>query len=123
MSKGKHRIQIRLDDEGWERALAAAEKNGVAYVAPLCEMLLAREYERLGIDKGELEPADSPVQEEHRLNVRIKGGLWERVGARAAALGLSSISDHCRVLLERDLEAWERERAAAGRSRSKKKRQ
>jgi antitoxin component of RelBE/YafQ-DinJ toxin-antitoxin module len=120
MGKGEHRIQVRLDDEGWERAELAAKKNGVSYVSSLCEMLLEKEYQRLGLDAERRTADDVEAPEEHRLNVRIKGLLWVRAQERASALGLGTISDLCRVLLERDLESWIRDSGASDRKRQKK---
>jgi antitoxin component of RelBE/YafQ-DinJ toxin-antitoxin module len=119
-SAGEHRIQVRLDDERWARAEQIARANGVAHVSRLCEMLLEREATRLGMDRQQ--PA-LPVPEdtgEHRLNVRVKESLWLRAQQRAAALGLDAVSDLCRILLEKEVENWERTTKPSGTSRRKK---
>lgn len=115
---GEHRIQVRVEDEKWERALQMARANGVAHVSRLCELLLEREAEKLGL--GVPTPREPRVLDdgsEHRLNVRIKQPLWDRAKQRAAALGLDAISDLVRILLEKDVEAWEKERNPTGRRR------
>ena len=119
----EHRIQVRVEDEKWERALQMARANGVAHVSRLCELLLEREAEKLGLGVVEAtreapEPGDGS---EHRLNVRIKHSLWERSKQRTAALGLDAISDLVRILLEREVEAWEKERGRPSAGARKRK--
>lgn len=115
MNKGEHRIQVRLDDERYEKVRRATAANGLARASALCEMLLEQEYARLGFDRakaGASVVADDEV--ERRMNVRVKEPLWVRGRERAAALGLKTLSDLCRVLLEKDLESWERELSRSG---------
>lgn len=124
MSKGEHRIQIRLDDERYAKARRAATANGLVHASALCEMLLEREYERLGFDKQKIAPpAEVDDEVEHRMNVRVNDALWVRAQERAAALGLKTVADLGRLLLERDLAAWSRELSEGGaRKKSKGKR-
>ncbi len=114
---GEHRIQVRLDDEKWARAEQLARANGVAHVSRLCEMLLEREATRLGVDPQQPALAVPEDTGEHRLNVRVKESLWVRAQNRATALGLDAVSDLCRILLEKEVETWERTTKPSGSNR------
>lgn len=122
MSNGDHRIQIRLDDEGYAKARRAAIANGLRHASALCEMLLEKEYERLGFDKEITPAAEVDEEVEHRMNVRVNDALWVRAQERAASLGLKTVADLGRLLLERDLAAWSRELSEGGTRKRKGKR-
>jgi hypothetical protein len=45
----QHRIQIHTEHLEWIKATMAAKRNGLKTLASLCRVLMAREFERLGI--------------------------------------------------------------------------
>ena len=45
----EHRIQIHTEHVEWLKGMMAAKRNGLKTLASLCRVLLAREFERLGI--------------------------------------------------------------------------
>jgi hypothetical protein len=45
----EHRIQVPTEHVEWLKGKIAAKKNGVKTLAALCRVLMAREFERLGI--------------------------------------------------------------------------
>lgn len=103
----EHRIQVRVDDEKWDRARRAARANGFTKVAPLVEMLLERECERLGLtSKPEAAVEGDEPGEEHRIQIRVDERRWEMALELASRKGFSYVSDLARHLLE---EAFQRE--------------
>lgn len=48
----EHCIQVRVDEDEWDRAVRAAKANGLPTVSALCRFLLQREYERWGLSDG-----------------------------------------------------------------------
>jgi hypothetical protein len=45
----EHRIQVPTDHVEWLKGKLAAKKNGLKTLAALCRVLMAKEFERLGI--------------------------------------------------------------------------
>lgn len=118
-----HRVQIRMDEATWDRAQRAAAANGIVRLSKLYEHLLERECARLGI--GQQERAAEAVDAEdaeHRLQVRVKHGLWARAKAMAAAQGFDALSDVCRNLLEAAVVEFERQQELASKTRRKVRR-
>ena len=103
--KEEHRIQVRVDENDWERAERAATGKGLATVAALCRHLLAEEFARQGLDEDRASSARTPAgDEEHRIQVRVKEAEWGLAQHAATANGLTSVSALCRWLLEKEFE-------------------
>lgn len=113
----QHRIQVRLEDEAWARAERAMQANGLVAVSKLCEVLLHREYVRIGIEEVPVATAVAQGgEDEHRIQVRVRERDWVAAQGLAATKGFATVSDLCRhLLLEevvRDAKASKSKRAA-----------
>jgi hypothetical protein len=99
----EHRIQVRVNDEDWQRAERAATKRGLSTVAALCRYLLEEEFARQGMSKGQGTSAtESGADEEHRIQVRVKDAEWQLAQRAAQARGLPTVSALCRALLGKE---------------------
>jgi predicted DNA binding CopG/RHH family protein len=120
----EHRIQVRVDDEDWQRAERAATNRGLSTVAALCRYLLEEEFARQGMSKGEgTSAAESGADEEHRIQVRVKDAEWQLAQRAAQARGLPTVSALCRALLEKEFARLAATQRSAGEGRGKKRRQ
>ena len=78
-------------------------------MAPLVELLLQRECERLGLkDKPEHAVEEDDPGQEHRIQIRVDERRWEMALELANRKGFSYVSDFARHLLE---EAFQREKS------------
>jgi len=119
----EHRIQVRVDDENWERAERAATRKGLATVAALCRYLLEEEFSRQGIATDPEAPTTgAAADEEHRIQVRVKDSEWQLAQQAAQARGLPTVSALCRALLEKEFTRLASAQRTAPRARGKKKR-
>jgi predicted DNA binding CopG/RHH family protein len=118
----EHRIQVRVDDEDWERAERAATGKGLSTVAALCRCLLEEEFARQGIGKGQGTSArEGAADEEHRIQVRVKDGEWKLAQQAALARGLPTVSALCRALLEKEFALLAAGPSSASAGRGKKR--
>ena len=64
----EHCIQVRVDEDEWERAIRAAKANGLPTVSSLCRFLLHREYDKWGL----LADPSGPVRRAQKVRRRAK---------------------------------------------------